>query len=81
MKKANVNLGKLEFLGNSLTKHITITITRKLGFDYLWIDSLCIVQDDIEDWKHESASMEGVYTSAYCTVAATSAVVAAWAFA
>jgi len=32
-----------------------------LGFQYIWIDSLCIVQDDPEDWKQESLSMYGVY--------------------
>jgi hypothetical protein len=26
-----------------------IVFTRKLGMRFLWIDSLCIVQDDIED--------------------------------
>ncbi|KPA35248.1 heterokaryon incompatibility [Fusarium langsethiae] len=40
---------------------------------YLWIDSLCIIQGDEEDWKRESKRMEKVYASAYCTIAATSA--------
>lgn len=39
----------------------------------LWIDSLCIVQDDEKDWEQESARMHAVYASAYCTIAATSA--------
>jgi hypothetical protein len=51
-----------------------IKVTRELHVPYLWIDSFCIVQDDEEEWKRESARMEDVYTSAYCTIAATSAV-------
>ena len=53
-----------------------IYITRKLGKRYLWIDSLCIIQDqkDGKDFKIESKRMETVYSSAYCTLAATSAV-------
>jgi hypothetical protein len=34
-----------------------ISITRELGVRYLWIDSLCIVQDSMEDWTAESARM------------------------
>jgi hypothetical protein len=48
--------------------------TRLLGITYLWIDSLCIVQDDNEDWLRESAKMGSIYESAYITLAATSAV-------
>jgi hypothetical protein len=50
-----------------------VRITRELGIRYLWIDSLCIVQWNMEDWKHEATRMEGIYASAYCTIAATSA--------
>jgi hypothetical protein len=34
-----------------------ISITRRLGYRYLWIDSLCIIQDSAEDWARESAQM------------------------
>ncbi|KAH8731712.1 heterokaryon incompatibility protein-domain-containing protein [Phaeosphaeriaceae sp. PMI808] len=51
-----------------------VRVTRELGIQYLWIDSLCIIQWNTEDWKHEADRMEGVYASAYCTIAATSAV-------
>ena len=50
-----------------------VAVTRKLGVQYLWIDSLCIIQDDDEDWRRESGKMETVFASAYCTIAATSA--------
>ncbi|KAM3066401.1 hypothetical protein ACMFMG_012091 [Clarireedia jacksonii] len=50
-----------------------IEVTRKLGLQYLWIDSLCILQGEGGDWKQESKRMEDVFASAYCTVAAASA--------
>jgi len=51
-----------------------IQVTRELGIQYLWIDSLCIIQGNQKDWEHEAKRMESVYASAYCTIAATSAV-------
>ena len=50
-----------------------VEITRSLGHQYLWIDSLCIIQDDEDDWRHESQRMEEVFSSAYCVIAATCA--------
>ncbi|RDW69439.1 hypothetical protein BP6252_08459 [Coleophoma cylindrospora] len=50
-----------------------IKVTRELGIQYLWIDSLCIVQGQGGDWEQESSQMENVFASAYCTIAATSA--------
>jgi Heterokaryon incompatibility protein (HET) len=48
-----------------------IIITRKLGLKYLWVDSLCIIQDSDEDWKHEAAMMDRVYRGAWCNIAGT----------
>ncbi|KAL1795384.1 hypothetical protein ACET3X_007200 [Alternaria dauci] len=45
--------------------------TVNLGFQYIWIDSLCIVQDDAEDWKRESRLMHEVYRYATCNVSAS----------
>lgn len=50
-----------------------ILIARELKVEYLWIDSLCIIQKDEEDWKKESELMEQVFRSAYATLAATCA--------
>ncbi|KAH6622619.1 heterokaryon incompatibility protein-domain-containing protein [Chaetomium tenue] len=47
-----------------------IEFTRKLGIRYLWIDSLCIIQDDIEDWRHEAAQMGSVYRNASLVISA-----------
>ncbi|KAF9872072.1 heterokaryon incompatibility protein [Colletotrichum karsti] len=46
-----------------------IEVTRKLGIRYLWIDSLCIIQDDADDWEREAAQMVNVYRNAYATIA------------
>ncbi|KAI1259834.1 heterokaryon incompatibility protein-domain-containing protein [Xylariaceae sp. FL1019] len=50
-----------------------IMVTRRLGLRYLWIDSLCIIQDDVADWEREAASMAQVYSQAYLTIAASAA--------
>jgi hypothetical protein len=51
-----------------------IALTRKLGISYLWIDSLCIVQDDLEDWNREAAQMGTIFERATCTIAAVDAI-------
>lgn len=50
-----------------------VFITRKLGYQYIWIDSLCIIQDDTGDWRRESSKMSGVYGGAALSIAASSA--------
>lgn len=50
-----------------------VTVTRALGFRYLWIDTLCIIQDSREDWEHECTRMESVYANAALTIAAVDA--------
>ena len=51
-----------------------ILTVRKLKLRFLWIDALCIIQDDPVDWAREAARMNMVYGSAYLTIVATSAV-------
>ncbi|ERF76247.1 hypothetical protein EPUS_04324 [Endocarpon pusillum Z07020] len=46
-----------------------IQVTRELGIQYIWVDSLCIIQDSEEDWRHESAQMDKVYSNSRCTIA------------
>ena len=50
----------------------TVELAQKLRVRYVWIDSLCIVQDDKNDWLRESQVMCDIYENAYLTVAATS---------
>ncbi|KAF2104944.1 HET-domain-containing protein [Rhizodiscina lignyota] len=51
----------------------TLLVARKLKVEYVWIDSLCIVQDDGEDWKKEAARMASVYGNAFLSINASSA--------
>ena len=50
-----------------------IKVTRSLGIQYMWIDSLCIIQDSRADWLHESSHMSKIYKYSYCSIAATAA--------
>lgn len=49
-----------------------VQMTRELEIPYLWIDSLCILQDDISDWERNCSSMDKVYGSAKVTLVAAS---------
>ena len=51
--------------------------TRQLGLDYLWSDSVCILQDNLTDWEIELGSMAEIYSEATVTIAATRAQTAA----
>jgi hypothetical protein len=50
-----------------------ISVVRRFGARYLWIDSLCILQDSIEDWRREAVLMKDVYKNSLCNIAATGA--------
>jgi hypothetical protein len=47
-----------------------VRLVSGIGVRYLWIDSLCIIQDDLEDWKAESKVMGLVYQRAVLVIAA-----------
>lgn len=48
-----------------------VWVARALHIRYLWIDSLCIIQDNMDDWMVEAAKMAHVYQGSYVTLAAT----------
>jgi len=54
-----------------LTFQHAIMATVRIGLPYLWIDSLCIVQDSSMDWEQESAIMGDIYRGSVCTIAAS----------
>lgn len=71
---------------DSLSQNLkdAVTVTASLGFSYIWIDSLCIMQKDDtgtetgevaerwrSDWKTEAKKMGSVYSGAACTIAST----------
>lgn len=51
-----------------------IKVVRALGLRYIWIDALCIIQDDAVDWQREAGSMFDIFHNSFVTlgVAATS---------
>lgn len=58
-----------------LTFQHAAEICRNLQIRWLWIDALCIIQDDkgLADWLQESATMDQVYANSYCNISATAA--------
>jgi hypothetical protein len=50
-----------------------IDVTRRLGFRYLWIDALCIIQDSVEDKTIEIAAMGNIYSNSTLTIAVVGA--------
>ncbi|KAH6662180.1 heterokaryon incompatibility protein-domain-containing protein [Halenospora varia] len=67
-RKRNIRWGLL-----SKTFQDSITTTRRLGYQYIWIDSLCIIQDDKADWEIESAKMADIYENSVLTLSANTA--------
>ncbi|KAF2110756.1 heterokaryon incompatibility protein-domain-containing protein [Lophiotrema nucula] len=64
---------KLHLDGLPQTFKDAIDITKRLGVRFLWIDSLCIIQDDDNDWAREAASMSKIYSDTYLNISATAA--------
>ena len=64
----------IPFMSPPRTFQDAVIITRKLGIRYLWIDSLCILQDSRDDWEKESMVMGQVYVSGYVNIAARGAI-------
>lgn len=74
-KLTSANKTDLEVDGvpiNLIPKTITdaIRVTRELGTKLLWVDSLCLVQDEEEDLAKEIARMHHYYGNAYITISA-----------
>ncbi|KAK0108666.1 hypothetical protein ONS95_003457 [Cadophora gregata] len=61
----SINFGTLP-----LALQDAITVARTLEVQYIWIDSLCIIQNDSEDWQIESSRMADIFSNAYLTIVA-----------
>ncbi|KAK3300682.1 heterokaryon incompatibility protein-domain-containing protein [Chaetomium fimeti] len=61
--------GSAEDLPKTYRDALQIALT--LGIPYIWIDSLCIKQDDKSDWLEQSPLMASIYGNARCNIAAT----------
>ena len=75
LKKTNFEDMKILISHNVLPKTIgdAILITRSLQIQYIWVDSLCIIQDSVDDWATECEKMGSIYAGSYCNIAATAA--------
>lgn len=75
LQKANV----VEFQSAIHIKNLSrsfqdaISITRRLGFRFLWIDAVCIIQDNVEDWAQESSLMASIYRNGSLMISALAA--------
>jgi hypothetical protein len=75
LKKDNLKAFHNQVPPAALSKTISdaIEVARYMGFSYIWIDTLCIAQDDPEDWKSESSAMCAVYSGSGLNIAASGA--------
>ena len=51
-----------------------VTVARECSIPYLWVDALCICQNDQEEWLRESATMADVYGGSIFTISALSSI-------
>ncbi len=72
---ASIEELKREIVISQLPKSFSdaMQVAQRLGIQYIWIDSLCIIQDSPEDWRRESATMGNIYRYSWCNIAASSA--------
>ncbi|KAF2656521.1 HET-domain-containing protein, partial [Lophiostoma macrostomum CBS 122681] len=67
------NLEALPFSSLPKLFQDSVTVVRSLGFQYLWIDTLCIIQGDKKDWERECSRMRTVYEHSAITLSAPAA--------
>ncbi|XXH00067.1 Molecular chaperone (DnaJ super) [Hypoxylon texense] len=70
--KSNVEGHYKEIPSRSMPKSVrdAVRVCRGLGISYLWVDSLCIIQDDADDWHHDASMMDRIYLNSQLTIAA-----------
>lgn len=77
LKTVKANLESHRELGipvTSLPRTIrdAVFVTRALHCRYLWVDALCIIQDDDPDWEEQCPRMTDIYREAILTISASS---------
>ncbi|KAK5657440.1 hypothetical protein OQA88_3012 [Cercophora sp. LCS_1] len=74
-EKSNIQARKagIRFADLPKTFQDAVEVTRALGVRYLWIDALCIIQDDAADWEVESGNMAAIYANAQVVIGADKA--------
>lgn len=71
-KNLSHHLRNLDFDALSPVLKDAVKATRSLAIPYLWVDSLCILQDDIADWQRQCTQMNEIYGKARVTLIAAS---------
>lgn len=66
------HLERLNFRNLSQVLKDAVETARRLCIPYLWVDSLCILQDDISDWRKQCTQMNDIYGKARVTLIAAS---------
>ena len=64
---------KIPFEELPLNFQDAIIVTRELDFEYIWIDSLCIIQDSLQDWEIECSRMAAIFANSVLTIAGAAA--------
>ena len=72
---ANFEQRKRQIIVNDLpeTMKDAIKVTRELGIRYLWIDTLCVINDNIDFFEAEVKNIPTIFNLAYCVIAASHA--------
>lgn len=75
LQKSNYDQLRIKVPYDQLSKTFmdAIKVARACGLHYLWIDSLCIIQDSLEDWEQKSVKMVDVYGCSTMNISATGA--------
>ncbi|KIW24827.1 uncharacterized protein PV07_10517 [Cladophialophora immunda] len=73
--KSNLSAHMNEINEDDLARNFkdAIRCIRLLGYEYIWIDALCIVQDDGDDWNREASQMAQYYYDSTIMLSADSA--------
>ena len=68
-----VLLHGIPILGLPVSYKEAVLVCQALGISYIWIDSLCIIQDSKDDWLREAAMMQDVYQNSILNICASAA--------
>ncbi|KAI0129900.1 heterokaryon incompatibility protein-domain-containing protein [Xylariales sp. AK1849] len=63
----------ISFESLPMTLKDAVKVASKFNITYLWIDALCMIQDDAEDMGRELATMAKIYECAWLTISASRA--------
>ncbi|CZR69617.1 uncharacterized protein PAC_19517 [Phialocephala subalpina] len=72
--RENIESSKRGIVLSELPRTIqdAIKVYRGIGLQYLWVDALCIIQNDVgeQDWYEQSGKMRQIYSNSHVTIAA-----------